>query len=125
MIKDRNMKAHKTCYKCLRNKHISYFYSKENICKECRNKIAKIHKTVKQKIGYCSNKLRICQICNEIQQILELANINGHEYTTNPKDYILLCSKCHYLFDNLKHSRSGFELNKSIYHNNKEINPKK
>lgn len=103
------MKAHKFCYTCKQTKHISQFYSKSNQCKKCWIKIAKIHKIVKNAIGYYDMNPKICQICNTIQNKLDLANINGHEYTINPKEYLLLCPSCHYLFDTINHSRNGME----------------
>lgn len=103
------MKAHKTCYKCGLLKHVSLFYSRANKCKDCYDNDAKIHKEVKRLIGYYDmGKPRMCQICNEFYDTLELANLKHHNYSLNPKDYMLLCPSCHFTLDKEMLSRNGF-----------------
>lgn len=102
------MKAYKVCYKCGLSKHISLFYSNSNKCKVCWNSDAKLHKEVKDKMDYFNMDKKICQICNEIFPTLELANLHDHKYTDNPKDYMLLCPSCHFLYDKITNSRNGF-----------------
>lgn len=103
------MKGYKVCYHCKDYKHVSKFYSNSNLCKVCWNIIAKIHVELRKLFIsdlYVSKSQDICFICNERHQKLDLANIN-HQYSSNKKDYLLLCSKCHYLLDDLLQNRNN------------------
>lgn len=43
-------------------------------------------------------KPKFCEDCEQ-EKRLELANINNHKYTRNPKDYKWLCHSCHTKLD--------------------------
>ena len=70
---------------------------KESYKKHVIENYSQIH----QKIKKIKLKPEYCEICNENCEFLHLANTD-HKYSENINDYIYLCVKCHWLYDNLK-----------------------
>ena len=97
----------KVCYQCGNLLPSHRFYSRNGKfvgkCKVCYNAVARLHRKIKANLV-----LDYCQICYDTPKQLDLACITkNHRYTENPKDYMLLCHKCHSLLDSLLKNRNN------------------
>lgn len=66
----------------------------------------KEYKNLHYWIGKTLGKPRVCSICGDIKEgkAMHWANKSGN-YKTDPSDWIRLCAKCHYIFDNVEMRR--------------------
>lgn len=70
--------------------------SVESITKS-KDEISLMHSFLRHKYGkatYCCN-----EDCSGKCKVFNWCKLRGHEYTTNPKDYVWLCTSCHRFYD--------------------------